>query len=126
MECIVCKKKITRWQTFLGFFWKGHLRVTEFSGLWEDCCSYKCYGDRLEGLLKNMRTETKEVLDLSDFLFQSINQFITVDQLLNMIKEIHTTEWAKHIIAAGYRKIGPNNNPVDKVFTIRNDWKEQK
>lgn len=30
------------------------------------------------------------------------------------IDKIQTTDWAKHIIAAGYRKVAQNNNPYKK------------
>jgi len=118
MNCIYCGKPITRWQSFLGFFWKLPLRLNEFSQIWEDCCSYKCYGLQLEKMLQSLQTETREVLDLSDFLITSVAKFITTAQLIENIDKIRTTEWAKHIIAAGYRKVDTNNNPY-KIWHIR-------
>jgi len=111
MNCIQCEKEITVWQCFIGFFWKLPLRINEFSQIWDECCSYKCYGLQLEKTLKSLQTETREVLDLSDFLFISAIKFLTTEQAMKDISEIRTTEWAKHIIAAGYRRVEKNNNP---------------
>ena len=111
MNCIYCGNQITGWQRFIGFFWKLPLRLNEFSQIWEECCSYKCYGLQIEKMLKALQTETTEVLDLSDYLFESVAKFITIDELIGKIGKLHTTEWAKHIIAAGYRKVEQNNNP---------------
>ena len=54
MNCTYCGKQITKWDLFLGWFWKLHLRVSEISQIWERCCSYKCYGLELERLLKEL------------------------------------------------------------------------
>jgi hypothetical protein len=64
-------------------------------------------------MMKSLRTETREVLDLSDFLFLSASKFLTIDELIKNIDHIKCTEWAKHIIAAGYTKAAPNNNPYN-------------
>lgn len=52
MKCIYCGKDMTKWNLFLGFFWKFQLRLTEISQIWEKCCSYKCYGLELEKELR--------------------------------------------------------------------------
>ena len=111
MNCIYCDKYITNWQRFVGFFWKLPLHLNEFSQIWKECCSYKCYGLQLEKILTSLQIETREVLDLSDFLFTSACKFITTEQVMKDIDKIRTTEWAKHIISAGYRKVETNNNP---------------
>ncbi len=123
MNCIYCGKEVTGWQKFIGFFWKLPLRLNEFSQVWEDCCSYKCYGLQLEKMLKALHTESAEVLDLADFLFSSACQFITVEQVIENLDKIKTTEWAKHIIAAGYKKVAPNNNPY-KEWHVRDSWRD--
>lgn len=109
--CIYCGRGITRWDLFKGWFWKLQLRLSEFSEVWEDCCSYKCYGLQLEKMLKALQTDSREVMDLADFLFVTASRFLTVDELTANLDKIKTTEWAKHIIAAGYRKVEANNNP---------------
>jgi hypothetical protein len=119
MACIYCGMEITKWQIFWGWFWKLPLRISEFSQIWEECCSYKCYSLQLEKMLVFMQVESREVLDLSDFLLTSACKFITVEQVLEHIDKMKTTEWAEHIVAAGYRKVEPNSNPVDKVFKLR-------
>lgn len=118
MNCIYCGKPITSWKHFTAFFWKLPLRLNEFSQIWEECCSYKCYGNQLGKLLKSMQFETAEVLDLADFLFLSICKFLTVEQVMDNIDKLQTTEWAKHIIAAGYRRVASNNNP-HKLWHVR-------
>ncbi|KKN59251.1 hypothetical protein LCGC14_0543500 [marine sediment metagenome] len=114
MNCIYCENQISSWQHFIGFFWKLPLRLNEFSQVWEECCSHKCYGRQLEKMLKSLQVESAEVLDLSDFLFRTACKFITVEQVMKDIDKIQTTDWAKHIIAAGYRKVAQNNNPYKK------------
>ena len=111
MNCIYCGKRSTNWQRFLGFFWKLPLRLSEFSSVWEECCSYRCYGLQLDKMLKSLQLETREVLDLSDFLFTSACKFLTTEQVMDNIDRMRTTEWAKHIVAAGYRRVERNNNP---------------
>lgn len=117
-QCIYCGKEITRWDLFKGFFWKFPLRLNEFSQVWEECCSYKCYGLQLEKMLKALQTDSREVMDLADFLLVSAWKFITFDQVRDNIDKLRTTEWAKHIIAAGYRKRAPNNNPYS-IWHVR-------
>ena len=118
MDCLYCGKPVTRWQLFIGFFWKLPLQLREFSKVWEDCCSYKCYGLQLKKMLEFLQLESREVLDLSDFLFLSATKFLTVEQIMDNIDRIRTTEWAKHIVAAGYRKVEKNTNPY-KIWHIR-------
>ena len=55
MRCIYCRKEITKWNLFLGFFWKLPLRMNEISQVWEKCCSYKCYGLQLEKMIKELQ-----------------------------------------------------------------------
>jgi len=57
--CLYCKKYVTKWQDFLGFFWKFMIRITEVSMIWEYCCSYKCYGKQLEKMIKESKKELK-------------------------------------------------------------------
>ena len=120
MDCIYCGKQVTKWQLFLGWFWKLPLKIGESSQIWEQCCSYKCYGLELERQLRSMSVDSREVLDLSDYLFLSATKFITLDELIGNIGKVQTTEWARHIVAAGYRKVAPNENPVDGAFRSRN------
>lgn len=119
MDCIYCGKYVTKWQSFLGWFWKLPLRISEVSQIWERCCSYKCYGLELEKRLSAMSLDSREVLDLSDYLFTSVTKFITVEEVMKHIDKIQTTNWARHIVAAGYRKVEPNQNPVDGSFRSR-------
>jgi hypothetical protein len=49
VECTVCKAEYK-----FNLFWEIHkwwLRTTEFSLLWENCCSKKCYTKLLEKLI---------------------------------------------------------------------------
>jgi hypothetical protein len=111
MQCIYCGKEITKWDLFKGWFWKLQLRLNEFSYVWEGCCSYKCYGLQLERMLKALGTESREEMDLADFLLHSLGDFVSWEAVCDNLDKIDTSGWAKHIIAAGYRKVVPNNNP---------------
>lgn len=59
MNCVYCGKEITKWDLFLGWFWKFPLRMNEISQIWEECCSYKCYGRELEKRIKELTDKEK-------------------------------------------------------------------
>jgi len=59
MNCIYCKKEITKWQIFLGWFWKLPMRINELSQIWEECCSSKCYELELEKEIREIEEKEK-------------------------------------------------------------------